>query len=161
MAAVSGSMTQSEIGMSFLGPTLEEKFHVDCSSFRILPCLPLVPEVLRDKVHADVSPSVFQDDVKNGYFLVNLSLNQAFGAPEFNEINPEGKYERTSKIYGLSVFLFNSNVFNQRIQNKMTVSPKMVTINYIRMVTRFNLMMMKMMMKMQQKIKIRVMTVSI
>lgn len=86
MIAVSGAMAQQPIGKSFLGTTLEEKFHVKCSSLNILPCLPLVPEVLRGKVHPDVSdPTFLQDDVKSGYFLVNLSLNQAFGEPEYKE----------------------------------------------------------------------------
>ena len=87
MVSVSGSMVQQEIGQSFLGATLEEKFHVKCSSITILPCIPLVPEVLKNKVHVDVSPSVFNETVKSGYFLVNLSLNQAFGPPEFSEFD--------------------------------------------------------------------------
>ncbi|KAI9329362.1 hypothetical protein BD770DRAFT_416714 [Pilaira anomala] len=89
MASVSGSMVQQEVGHSFLGPTLEEKFHVKCSSLSILPCLPLVPEVLKNRVHTDVSPSMLNERIKSGYYLVNLSLNQAFGEPEFSEIHPD------------------------------------------------------------------------
>ncbi|KAI8332545.1 hypothetical protein BD560DRAFT_315997, partial [Blakeslea trispora] len=78
MVSVGGSMVQQEIGQSFLGPILEEKFHAKCSSITVLPCLPLVPEVLKDKVHPVISPNMVQEGVKNGYFLVNHSLNQTF-----------------------------------------------------------------------------------
>lgn len=91
MISVSGAMIQQEIGQSFLGPVLEEKFHVRCSNMTILPCLPLVPEALRDRVHPDVSPNQIQEGIKNGYFLTNLSLNQVFGEPEFREVDQEGK----------------------------------------------------------------------
>ena len=90
MVSVGGFMVQQEIGQSFLGPVLEEKFHAKCSSITVLPCLPLVPEVLKDKVHPDISPNMVQEGVKNGYFLVNHSLNQTFGEPDFREINIDG-----------------------------------------------------------------------
>lgn len=93
MLAVSGAMAQQPIGQSFLGTTFEEKFHVKCININILPCLPLVPEALKGKLHPGVSnPDDLQKEVKNGYFLVNLSLNQAFGKPEYKEAenNEEG-----------------------------------------------------------------------
>ncbi|KAI8354638.1 hypothetical protein BD560DRAFT_336231 [Blakeslea trispora] len=78
MVSVGGSMFQQEIGQSFLGPVLEEKFHAKCSSITLLSCLPSVPKMLKDKVHPDISPKMVQEEVKNGYFLVNHSLNQTF-----------------------------------------------------------------------------------
>ncbi|OBZ80223.1 hypothetical protein A0J61_11728, partial [Choanephora cucurbitarum] len=87
MVSVSGSMVQQEIRQPFLGPVLEEKFYAKCSSITVLPCLPLVPEVLKDKVHPDISPNMVQEGVTNGYFLVNHSLNQTFGEPDFREID--------------------------------------------------------------------------
>ncbi|KAI8326712.1 hypothetical protein EDC96DRAFT_581382 [Choanephora cucurbitarum] len=93
MIAISGAMIQQEIGQSFLGPVLEEKFHVRCSSMTILPCLPLVPEALRDRLHPDVSPNQIQEGIKNGYFLTNLSMNQVFAVPEFREVEQEDEQE--------------------------------------------------------------------
>lgn len=111
MVSVSGSMVQQEIGHSFLGATLEEKFHVKCSSLSILPCLPLVPEVLKNRVHTDVSPSMFNERIKSGYYLVNLSLNQAFGEPEFSEIHPDGKKKDLYINYFMKFILITLNTF--------------------------------------------------
>ena len=58
MVSISGPMAQQEIGQSFLGPILKEKFHAKCCIITVLPCLPLVPEVLKDRVHPDVSPNM-------------------------------------------------------------------------------------------------------
>ncbi|KAI8327324.1 hypothetical protein EDC96DRAFT_612797 [Choanephora cucurbitarum] len=91
--AISGAMIQQEIGQSFLGPVLEEKFHVRCNSMTILPCLPLVPEALRDRLHPDVSPNQIQEGIKNGYFLTNLSMNQVFAVPDFREVEQEDEQE--------------------------------------------------------------------
>ncbi|KAI8321177.1 hypothetical protein EDC96DRAFT_539569, partial [Choanephora cucurbitarum] len=89
MIAISGVMIQQENGQSFLGLVLEEKFHVKCSCMTFLPCLPLVPEALRYRLHPDVSPNQIQEGIKNGYFLTNLSMDQVFAVPDFREVEQE------------------------------------------------------------------------
>lgn len=88
MMAVVGQMEQQAIGTSFLGTVFEEKFHVKCLSIFILPCVPLIPEHMRSMVHPDISPNQFEEGVKNGYYLVNLSVNQTFGPADFRA--PDG-----------------------------------------------------------------------
>ncbi|CEP09536.1 hypothetical protein, partial, partial [Parasitella parasitica] len=99
MMAVNGQMTQQAIGISFLGTVFEEKFHLNCLSMFILPCVPLIPEHMRTMAHPDISPNQFEEGIKNGYYMVNLSLNQTFGPAEFhaeedpNENNTENMEE--------------------------------------------------------------------
>lgn len=85
MIVVNGEMEQQPLGISFLGTIFEEKFHVKCLSLFILPCVPLIPEHMRKMVHPDISPNQFEEGIKNGYYMVNLSVNQTFGPPEFHE----------------------------------------------------------------------------
>lgn len=84
MMVINGQMEQQAIGRSFLGTIFEEKFHVKCLSAFILPCVPLIPEHMKTMVHPDISPNQFEEGIKNGYYMVNLSVNQTFGPPEFH-----------------------------------------------------------------------------
>ncbi|KAI7873154.1 uncharacterized protein EV154DRAFT_528842 [Mucor mucedo] len=77
-------MVVNALGTSFLGTIFEEKFHLKCLSAFILPCVPLIPEHMKRMVHPDVSPNHFEEGIKNGYYMVSLSLNQTFGPPEFH-----------------------------------------------------------------------------
>ncbi|KAI7864637.1 uncharacterized protein EV154DRAFT_433075 [Mucor mucedo] len=84
MMVVNGEMEQQALGNSFLGTIFEEKFHLKCLSAFILPCIPLIPEHMKRMVHPDISPNQFEEGVKNGYYMVNLSVNQTFGPPDFH-----------------------------------------------------------------------------
>lgn len=84
MMVVNGQMEQQAIGTSFLGIVFEEKFHVKCLSAFILPCVPLIPEHMKTMAHPDISPNQFEEGIKNGYYMVNLSVNQTFGPAEFH-----------------------------------------------------------------------------
>lgn len=90
LMVVIGEMKQQQIGRSFLGAIFEEKFHMKCLSAFILPCVPLIPAHLRVMAHPDISPNQFEEGVKVGYYMVNLSLNQTFGPNEFH--NATGTY---------------------------------------------------------------------
>lgn len=87
MMVVNGEMRQQAIGRSFLGPVFEEKFHMKCLSAFILPCVPLIPAHMRAMVHPDISPNQFEEGIKVGYYMVNLSLNQTFGPNEFHNFS--------------------------------------------------------------------------
>ncbi|KAI8336383.1 hypothetical protein BD560DRAFT_340153 [Blakeslea trispora] len=87
MLAVTGTMQQQEIGRSFLGAVVEEKFHLNCFSLCIIPCIPLIPQSIKSKVHPDISPNDIQESAKDGYYVVNLSLKQPFGPSDFYEMN--------------------------------------------------------------------------
>lgn len=87
MMVVNGEMEQQPIGRSFLGTVFEEKFHVSCLSAFILPCVPLIPEHMKTMVHPDISPNQFEEGIKSGYYMVNLSVNQTFGPPEFHSLD--------------------------------------------------------------------------
>ncbi|KAG0747025.1 hypothetical protein G6F57_002839 [Rhizopus arrhizus] len=58
----------------------------------IIPGILLVPERLREMIHPEVTPIQLGDDVKEGYFYVNLSMSQDFSNdPEFNENTATGE----------------------------------------------------------------------
>lgn len=35
-------------------------------------------------MHPDISPNQFEEGIKNGHYMVNLSVNQTFSPPEFH-----------------------------------------------------------------------------
>lgn len=81
-----GVMKQQPTVRAFLGRIVEEKFHMQALALTIIPGISLVPERLRDMVHPEVSPIQLANGVKEGYFYVNLSMNQDFtNGPEFYE----------------------------------------------------------------------------
>ena len=127
MIAISGAMIQQEIGQSFLGPVYEEKFHVRCSSMTILPCLPLVPEALRDRLHPDVSPNQIQEGIKNGYFLTNLSMNQVFAVPEFRELEQEGEIYLLCNT--MIIFINQISLMLIKMSKKMITCQRMVIMS--------------------------------
>lgn len=84
LMVATGTMDQQPIVSGFLGRAVEEKFHLAVIALRILPCIPLVSETLKDMVHPDIGPLQLSEGVREGYFSVNLSLNQNFeNGPEF------------------------------------------------------------------------------
>lgn len=91
MMIASGVLKQELTVNSFLGRAVEEKFHMRPLSLSIIPCIPLVSEVLKDMIHPDVAPVEFSKGEKEGYFYVNLSLDQDFDMqPEFFEADTFG-----------------------------------------------------------------------
>lgn len=81
-----GTMEQQPALASFLGRGVEEKFHMVPMAMNIVPCIPLVSNRIRDMVHPDVGPTLISEGVKDGYFYVDLSMNQSFETgPEFFE----------------------------------------------------------------------------
>ena len=151
--SVSGSMVQQEIGQSFLGPVLEEKFHAKCSSITVLPCLPLVPEVLKDKVHPDISPNMVQEGVTNGYFLVNHSLNQTFGEPDFREIDTEGI--SVSVLYLILLLTKKILLTPLKREMKTIIYQKIITMHCILIKMRLSPTRVKMKtMRMEERVKV-------
>lgn len=81
-----GVMKQQPTVRAFLGRVVEEKFHMQALALTIIPGISLVPERLKDLVHPQVAPLQLNEGVKEGYFYVNLSMNQDFSnGPEFYE----------------------------------------------------------------------------
>ena len=78
MMIATGPMKQLPSITGFLGRSVEEKFHITPLALQVIPCIPLVSEKLKDIVHPEVGPIVLGEGVKEGYFFVNLSLNQNF-----------------------------------------------------------------------------------
>ncbi|EIE91986.1 hypothetical protein RO3G_16697 [Rhizopus delemar RA 99-880] len=73
-----GTMKQLAINLTFLGTSVEEKFHLSAFSLAIIPCIPLVSIRLKNMVHPDIAPIQLEEGVKEGYFMVNLSMSQNF-----------------------------------------------------------------------------------
>lgn len=73
-----GTMKQLAINLTFLGTSVEEKFHLSAFSLAIIPCIPLVSIRLNNIVHPDIAPIQLEEGVKEGYFMVNLSMSQNF-----------------------------------------------------------------------------------
>lgn len=97
LLVATGMMDQVPSVSGFLGRAVEEKFYLETIALRILPCIPLVSETLKDMVHPDIGPVQLSEGVREGYFYVNLSLSQNFeNGPEFfasHEADEElGKY---------------------------------------------------------------------
>ena len=83
-------MEQQPTVSVFLGRAVEEKFHIDVLSIRIFPCIPLISENLKDLVHPNVGPVNLTKGVREGYFYVNMSLDQNFEhGPEFFASNAD------------------------------------------------------------------------
>ncbi|KAI7889657.1 uncharacterized protein EV154DRAFT_482978 [Mucor mucedo] len=83
-----GNMDQQPTVSGFLGRVVEEKFHLAVIALRIMPCIPLVTETLKDMVHPAIGPVQITKGFREGYFYVNLSLNQDFtNGPEFYASN--------------------------------------------------------------------------
>lgn len=88
LMVATGNMDQQPTVSGFLGRAVEEKFHLAVIALRIMPCIPLVTETLKDMVHPDIGPVQITKGVREGYFYVNLSLNQDFtNGPEFYASN--------------------------------------------------------------------------
>ncbi|KAI7891044.1 uncharacterized protein EV154DRAFT_420987 [Mucor mucedo] len=88
LMVATGNMDQQPTVSGFLGRAVEEKFHLAVIVLRIMPCIPLVTETLKDMVHPDIGPVQITKGVREGYFYVNLSLNQDFtNGPEFYASN--------------------------------------------------------------------------
>lgn len=73
-----GTMKQLAINSTFLGTSVEEKFHLSAFSLAIIPCIPLVSIRLKNMVHPDIAPIQLEEGVKEGYFMVDLSMSQNF-----------------------------------------------------------------------------------
>lgn len=81
---VTGVMKQQPTVRAFLGRVVEEKFHMQALCMTIIPGIPLIPERLKEMVHPEIAPIQLGEGVKEGYFFVNLSMNQDFtNGPEF------------------------------------------------------------------------------
>ncbi|KAG1041910.1 hypothetical protein G6F43_012010 [Rhizopus delemar] len=88
-----GNMTQQPTVSAFLGRAVEEKFHLKPALMFIPPAIPLLSPALKDMVHPDVGPTQLSEGVKEGYYLVNLSLTQNFDlGPEFFEVYNSGQH---------------------------------------------------------------------
>lgn len=87
-----GVMKQQPAARAFLGRIVEEKFHMQALAITIIPAISLVPERLKNMVHPELAPVQLGDGVKEGYFYVNLSLNQDFtNGPEFYDNAANGE----------------------------------------------------------------------
>lgn len=94
MMVAIGSMEQVTSGQSFLGRVVEEKFHIKPFGMSILSCIPFVPERVKSIVHPDVVPTQLTDGIREGYYLVDLSLRQNFElGPEFFEAYNNGQHD--------------------------------------------------------------------
>ncbi|KAI8329010.1 hypothetical protein BD560DRAFT_429353 [Blakeslea trispora] len=71
-------MQQQAAVTGFLGRAVEEKFHLKAFFLRIMPCIPLISDNLKKMVHPEIGPFNLSAGVREGYFSVNLSLNQNF-----------------------------------------------------------------------------------
>lgn len=92
-----GNMTQQPTVSAFLGRAVEEKFHLKPALMFIPPAIPLLSPALKDMVHPDVGPTQLSEGVKEGYYLVNLSLTQNFDlGPEFFEVYNSGQHNDES-----------------------------------------------------------------
>ncbi|CEP08996.1 hypothetical protein, partial, partial [Parasitella parasitica] len=78
LLVTNGTMKQLSINSTFLGTSVEEKFHLSAFSLALIPCIPLVSNRLKNMVHPDVAPIQLEEGVKEGYFMVNLSMTQNF-----------------------------------------------------------------------------------
>ncbi|KAI8326742.1 hypothetical protein EDC96DRAFT_453851 [Choanephora cucurbitarum] len=98
MVIATGPMRQMPSVIGFLGRAVEEKFHITPLALQVIPCIPLVTEKLKDMVHPEVGPTVLGEGVKEGYFFVNLSLNQNFdnGAEFFGMDTTHGGQSKQS-----------------------------------------------------------------
>ncbi|KAG1143279.1 hypothetical protein G6F37_006758 [Rhizopus arrhizus] len=81
-----GAMKQQPTVRAFLGRVVEEKFHIQAIAMTVKPGISLVSERLREMIHPEVAPIQLGEGVKEGYFYVNLSMNQGFSnGPELHE----------------------------------------------------------------------------
>ena len=106
LLVATGIMQQQAAVTGFLGRAVEEKFHLKAFSLRIMPCIPLISDNLKKMVHPEIGPFNLSAGVREGYFSVNLSLNQNFQlGTEFypNERANElfGKYSTMKPFHGI------------------------------------------------------------
>ncbi|KAI8639034.1 hypothetical protein BD408DRAFT_350716 [Parasitella parasitica] len=92
---VSGSMRQQSADRTYLGDSVEEKFHLRAVSMAVIPCIPFTANKLKKMIHPNIAPIQLEEGLKEGYFLVNLSAQQDFQQdPEFHFFNgyqPQGE----------------------------------------------------------------------
>lgn len=90
LLVATGSMDQQPTISGFLGRAVEEKFHLAVITLQVMPCIPLVSENLKNMVHPSIGPVYLSRGVREGYFYVNMSLNQNFeNGPEFHASHAE------------------------------------------------------------------------
>jgi len=102
LVVATGLMAQQPSVSGFLGRAVEEKFHIKPFVLNIIPCIPMVSERLKDMVHPEIGPTQLGKGPKEGYFCVNLSLDQHFeNGPEF--YTTAAADEEVSEIYSTSL----------------------------------------------------------
>lgn len=112
---VTGTMQQQTAAASFLGRSVEEKFHMVPLAMSIIPCIPLVSNRVKDMVHPEVGPTQISEGVKDGYFYVDLSLKQDFQVgPGFFETlsrnDTHGNIPKSSSVYIMIVQINHKNI---------------------------------------------------
>ncbi|OBZ82263.1 hypothetical protein A0J61_09689 [Choanephora cucurbitarum] len=118
IVSATGPMKQMPSVTGFLGRAMEEKFHITPLALQVIPCIPLVTEKLKDMVHPEVGPTVLEEGVKEGYFFVNLSLNQNFDdGAEFFGIDTNNRDQNEHDIDD------NHNEENQHADEEEIVDP--------------------------------------
>jgi hypothetical protein len=84
-----GAMKQQPTVRAVLGRVVEEKLHMQAIAMTVKSGISLVSERLREIIHPEVAPIQLGEGVKEGYFYINLSMNQGFSnGPEFYENTP-------------------------------------------------------------------------
>ena len=109
---VTGVMKQQLTVRAFLGRVVEEKFHMQALSMTIIPGIPLIPERLKEMVHPEIAPIQLGEGIKEGYFYVNLFMNQDFtNGPEFyederarDELGKSGRLHQIKSLSNLLLF---------------------------------------------------------
>lgn len=106
LIVATGPMNQCVSVATFLGRAVEEKFHLMPLAISIIPCIPLVSSKLKDMVHPDVGPTQLTEGVSQGYFLVDLSLNQNFDlGPEFFSHHERGDSENDEGTFNFRIWV--------------------------------------------------------
>lgn len=93
-----GTMKQLAINSTFLGTSVEEKFHLSAFSLAIIPCVPLVSNRLKNMVHPDIAPIQLAEGVKEGYFMVDLSMSQNFDVEAEFFAMPDYQNDYTGRV---------------------------------------------------------------
>lgn len=88
----SGMMKQIAADATFLGDAVEEKFHMHVFSITVVPCIPLISNRLKNMVHPQIVPTELQDGPVEGFFLVNLSINNQENVDENYTFYPTEDY---------------------------------------------------------------------
>ncbi|KAI8349034.1 hypothetical protein BD560DRAFT_427570 [Blakeslea trispora] len=88
------TMQQQEIGRLFLGAVVEEKFHLNCFSLCIIPCIPLIPKMnpLKKKPVLEDNQRDFPQNADMSDTEAAISTRSSPRLQELNSVSRSGLY---------------------------------------------------------------------